>query len=369
MDRRDYDTGDRYFFHTEESVNVPGFHALLKSGARLPVNPYLWREIRAESPYSLTYNGWKTERDARGLYRIVDACLTGVYANQVGGVVATPSFEELNAVVSNRLLDKIRHVDIDLGVALGEFGETFDLFASAARTLAKGYKAAKRGNVAGVVRAFTGSSAQSRVTDVAKSGAGALLTWRYGISPLVNDCFNAWDLLCGDPVVRTVKVVRSAMSKSFDVADFNSFGYYHDTGHANMRVRGEVQFRITNPVLKTLDQLGLTNPLSVAWELVPLSFVVDWFVPVGDYVQSLVPPQGVEFVDGWIVNKATAYGRHWTTIPGDPGWFTEHRYTELYKRRYRLSSFPRYQVTPPRWDLSGSQLSSAVALLTQRLVK
>lgn len=369
MDRNSYDTRDRYYSYQEESVNTPGFHSILKSGGRLPVNPYLWYSLRAECPYALTYNGWRTERDARGLQSMVNAALSGVYANQVGGIVELDSMSALRAQAGNRLLDKIRHVDIDLGVALGEFGETFGLFASSARTLAKAYTQARRGNVAGVVRAFTGSSAQSRVTDVAKSGAGALLTWRYGISPLVSDCWSAWNVLTGDPVVKSVRRVKTAMSKTVVVEDLNTSGYYHDTGTAFMRIRGEVDFRVTNPVLKTLDQLGLTNPLSVAWELVPLSFVVDWFLPVGDYVQSLVPPQGVEFVDGWWSEKITAFGRHWTTIPGSPGWNTEQRYTELYKRRYRQTVFPRYHVTPPRWDLSGSQLSSAVALLTQRLVK
>lgn len=36
-----------------------------------------------------------------------------------------------------------------------------------------------------------------------------------------------------------------------------------------------------------------TNPLSTAWELTTLSFVIDWAVNVGDYLTSLVPPQGI----------------------------------------------------------------------------
>lgn len=33
------------------------------------------------------------------------------------------------------------------------------------------------------------------------------------------------------------------------------------------------------------DQLGL-NPFVTAWELIPLSFVIDWFVNIGDWIQS-----------------------------------------------------------------------------------
>jgi hypothetical protein len=38
---------------------------------------------------------------------------------------------------------------------------------------------------------------------------------------------------------------------------------------------------------ETVNQsLGLADPLSVAWELTPWSFVVDWFLPVGDYLNA-----------------------------------------------------------------------------------
>lgn len=35
------------------------------------------------------------------------------------------------------------------------------------------------------------------------------------------------------------------------------------------------------------------NPLATAWELVPLSFVVDWVFNVGDLLSALVPPRGI----------------------------------------------------------------------------
>ena len=38
---------------------------------------------------------------------------------------------------------------------------------------------------------------------------------------------------------------------------------------------------VTNPNRYLLQQMGLANPLLVAWELVPFSFVVDWVADVG----------------------------------------------------------------------------------------
>jgi len=37
--------------------------------------------------------------------------------------------------------------------------------------------------------------------------------------------------------------------------------------------------------LSSIEELGLVDPLSLAWELLPFSFVVDWFTPIQDYLQ------------------------------------------------------------------------------------
>jgi hypothetical protein len=34
-------------------------------------------------------------------------------------------------------------------------------------------------------------------------------------------------------------------------------------------------------------QLGLLDPATVLWEIIPYSFVVDWFLPIGSYLDNL----------------------------------------------------------------------------------
>lgn len=53
---------------------------------------------------------------------------------------------------------------------------------------------------------------------------------------------------------------------------------------------------IVNPVTEEIEQrrlfqqiIGWNVPFSIAWELVPFSFVVDWFVPVGDILNRFEP--------------------------------------------------------------------------------
>lgn len=42
---------------------------------------------------------------------------------------------------------------------------------------------------------------------------------------------------------------------------------------------------------------------STAWELVPYSFVADWFVNVGDYIAALTPKPGVAQLASWVVTR------------------------------------------------------------------
>jgi hypothetical protein len=48
--------------------------------------------------------------------------------------------------------------------------------------------------------------------------------------------------------------------------------------------------------LSTASELGLTNPLAVAWELVPFSFVVDWALPIGSFLNQIDASVGWTFV-------------------------------------------------------------------------
>jgi hypothetical protein len=47
-----------------------------------------------------------------------------------------------------------------------------------------------------------------------------------------------------------------------------------------------------------LNQLGLLNPLSFAWEITPWSFVVDWLIPIGPVLSALTAPVGLNFISG-----------------------------------------------------------------------
>ena len=65
----------------------------------------------------------------------------------------------------------------------------------------------------------------------------------------------------------------------------NSYLYQEVSGTTTIRAVGKARYNLSNLNLRLFDQVGL-NPFVTAWELIPFSFVVDWFVNIGDWVQA-----------------------------------------------------------------------------------
>jgi hypothetical protein len=64
-----------------------------------------------------------------------------------------------------------------------------------------------------------------------------------------------------------------------------------DAGYGTAEVTSKAMTRIDclpqNEAIISLASLGILNPLEVAWEVTPFSFVVDWVYPIGDWLNSL----------------------------------------------------------------------------------
>jgi hypothetical protein len=60
--------------------------------------------------------------------------------------------------------------------------------------------------------------------------------------------------------------------------------------------------------LETLSKLpvwGFANPVEAVWELVPFSFVVDWFFTVGDTIAAWTPLYGLKPLSSWVTTTDT----------------------------------------------------------------
>ena len=70
----------------------------------------------------------------------------------------------------------------------------------------------------------------------------------------------------------------------------------------NGRCRMRADVFVTNPNAYLLQQLGIANPASVVWELIPFSFVIDWVFDVGTFLDAFTA-----FMGCTVLNSCTTY--------------------------------------------------------------
>lgn len=70
-----------------------------------------------------------------------------------------------------------------------------------------------------------------------------------------------------------------------------------DSGFGHFRVTYGAVVSVTNPNAFLLNQLGLLNPIGVAWDLIPWSFVVNMFLNVNQMIESLTNEVGLTVRD------------------------------------------------------------------------
>jgi hypothetical protein len=135
----------------------------------------------------------------------------------------------------------------------------------------------------------------------AKWTANNWLEFHFGWEPLVKDIGAAVETLQSQPGPKKISV-RDRGIEDFLVPKSSYYGtqnhYKYDTGVA---IRAKVS--VSNPNLYLANQLGFVNPLSIAWELVPFSFVVDWFSNVGQVLNSLTDFMGLDISQASVTTK------------------------------------------------------------------
>lgn len=301
------------FYRGFTSVNTPGFVTKRKTG-QLPVNPYSLSRAEIQP----------------GKYFVVEDYGNGTFFTADYNVHPHLTFADIPSghltVDENSLIAKIRGritatakigEDIATGaqtarllsVSLDRFKtflqlvtgkqkiETLDHFLGRARGKQRFLKAVRLLRKDGI----NGAVLLSRLW----------LEHRYGWLPLIEDvqqvivAFQQYagknsDLarVSGSRVSKTENV-RSVIyaDNPYSVPNTKRRRYFYE----NVRTVCKMGFtyKMDAKMLATVNGLGLTNPLSLAWDLAPYSFVVDWFLPIGPALDAISAFQGLSFVRGY----------------------------------------------------------------------
>nr|UJQ85329.1 MAG: hypothetical protein 1 [Leviviridae sp.] len=219
-------------------------------------------------------------------------------------VIAIPS-GTLSSVEIAALL-KLKDTRINIGVALGEARSTAATFGggwSQIRDTAN-YVGTQLGRVAQSARSLKKGKWKDAKRHLGLPPSGAIpknwLALQYGWLPLLSDIKGATDELLGLPAHSLVRTVKSSAKFTDDLNIYDQFTNFQSLYTIKKRsgVFVRLDYEPSNTLLQTATRVGLTNPLEVAWELVPFSFVIDWAYPLGNWLSALDASFGWTFKSG-----------------------------------------------------------------------
>jgi hypothetical protein len=263
----------------------------------------------------------------------------------------------------SRLSEKVKGHSFNLAVAAAEGKKTVSMVSNAIQSIGGAVLDLKRGRFESAARRFGVNPRPSRLSH--KDVAGRWLELQYGWLPLLSDVYEsskAYEALTKQPRKELVTVT---FTKRFIHNASNAPINYSCEGNAmsGMRICYEMTEQMSAP-----RSLGLTDPLSVAWELLPYSFVVDWFVPIGTYLENLntIPSLRGRFMtttlrrfSGSAVSINPSY--NWTVVPT-----TQVSQVILDRKISTSLSVPKPSFNSFEDAMSPKRIWNAIALAVQR---
>lgn len=196
-----------------------------------------------------------------------------------------------------------------------------------------------------------------------RDASGIFLEWHFGWLPLLADIHATCNILQEDWTA-TIAVGKGSArtSKTKPMSPWT----WSQAMHLSVHVLMQATVRVRNPNLHRASQLGLINPMSVAWELVPFSFLVDWFIPVGDFLSSYTDFVGLDLENAFTTTYMIGDDFQIYQQPGY--WNLITKYDGASMRRVTSISQPVVNFLPPG-RLSVTRGATAIALLLQKFAK
>lgn len=348
---------------TIEDIITPGFQSLQRCGGFLPLNPVT---IQTVTETRTAGNGDESFNFSGGCYRSMQ---TGPYWTLFSWLVTLPPFDEdiVDTVVTEAVANA-RESIFDALTTAAEMKQTVQLLrgswlgilqfarkaAKWARDKAKKFKRKK--NYWKVVLDFFSQK---------------WLEYRYGWLPFI---YSAEDAIRALQQKMEKDDILSGKSRVVtELSDSETLDTYYPTAGTLTKThtligeriyRGAAFASISSP---EIAKFGL-DPLVTAWELIPFSFVADWFIQVGTWIKAWSPFGGssllgsmasvkdtytLEQVDSWAFNA-----------PGHTGSFTG-RGTKLEVTAY--TRFAHGAGILPSWNprITSVRFMDLVALVYQ----
>jgi len=314
-------------------------------------------------------------------------------------VDAGDEFARTRNIAINKLFTRVKGRDaVDTGSSFGEaVGRARSEIASSSRRLVNSANEIDKLRPRDFKALFPGKGVLplSQVPIGAlKVGSNLWLAWQYAIRPAINDAWAAvGHSIATDEFVKyvsakhrgsgtksVVRQVRPNYSPGYvlsatDVTSVNSIDFTHES-------KFKMAYVITDMLLFNLHSMTTFNPALIAWNMMPLSFVVDWFQNVSGYLEALENSMLIGAQPLWTVETSFRCEKFKSLATGNGSYddglgttksfstFGENRTKVVTVRRTfydRSSPIPTTDTFFNAPKLGSSRLLSAASLLSQVL--
>lgn len=232
----------------------------------------------------------------------------GVPANMLALLMSDMNMSYISGVNAiNESHQRVYEAEADLALFILEANKTFSHLGMTAMRIASIVKKIKRGDFASLAPKAFKLFKESKAKGLSSSADIFLDAWleaRYAWRPLLIDAQNAIDYLNKT----SSSLRRTFRSYEDEVPDLSSYEFTSSTATHSYRFYGSLttEKSVRAGVLTQIDPdltesraLGALNPAGLLWELIPYSFVVDWFVDVSGQLASMNPSTWFKILTSW----------------------------------------------------------------------
>ncbi len=285
----------------------------------------------------------------------------------VGGNVV---WTDERGAASTKALLSLNTGKVNLGQAIAEARESLNTVADLAVPLFRGLLDLKHGRVrAPSLRRYLRDfrkvvNEPNGLRDFQKGVASGYLSYQYGWKPLMSDLYGAYDEYKRGTTSTLPLSAEETVVTTWEDSNDQAYWVNRSSSLKVINTCG-ITARIKVDNLARANALGLVNPVSLAWEVVPFSFVVDWVMPIGSTLQSITAPLGLDFVGGFESQTVLGTVKASRSVPaGYVGEAVGATSQVHYHDRVPLGGFPVPQFYT-KSPFSTSHTLSALALFRQ----
>lgn len=212
--------------------------------------------------------------------------------------------DTLESDLIRKLLAGLTNDDVQFNAAMAQARGTCKMVHNMATGLARGTEKLLLRDFPKGPKQFKKAVLNGTSTAI-RSFSGKYLEFLYGWKPLGDDIQNAFQRMDSDFQknensfkfsMKSRRTLRDEYAFNCDIANY---WYYNGSMKQVLRRRQTSRVSLVFEFPKWYQEnLPTVSPFGTAWELMPWSFVIDWFVPIGDWVGAMESMQWSPYFRG-----------------------------------------------------------------------